>query len=428
MKKPLPNSPASLGTQGVTRRGLLASTGAGAVGLGLGVAADRIATGIPPTPDPPRHGQAQVPFDGEHQAGIATPTQNYLQFAAFDFAGDSIIDLRQLLETWTAAARTLTRGFPLPANGDLTQPPADPGEAIGLPAASLTITIGFGPTLFEQDGQDRLGLRASKPTELATLPPFQGEGLDPSRSGGDLCVQACAEDPQVAFHAIHVLNQIGSTSATLRWLQSGFGRTSTTSRSQTTPRNLMGFKDGTSNIHNEDTAAMNQYVWVPPTDQPAWMTGGTYLALRRIRMLLDVWDATSLTGQEQTIGRDKLSGAPLGGTRENDPVNLTAQYQGAPVIPADAHIRLANPQLNDGQRILRRGYSYSDGYDPATGQLDAGLFFIAYQRSPTHQFIPIQQRLAANDALNHHTLHTASAIFAIPPGTTQRGYIGDTLL
>jgi deferrochelatase/peroxidase EfeB len=158
------------------------------------------------------------------------------------------------------------------------------------------------------------------------------------------------------------------------------------------------------------------------------MQGGTYLTARRIRILLDVWDATSLTEQERTIGRHKLSGAPLGASREHDPVNLSATVGGAPAIPANAHIRLASPKLNVHQRILRRGYSYSDGYDPATGQLDAGLFFIAYQRSPRRQFIPIQQRLAAHDALNHHTIHTASAIFAVPPGAEPGGSVGDTLL
>lgn len=411
---------------GVTRRGLLASAGGAAIGIGIGATAEHSLNADPP---PQGHKPSGViPFYGTHQAGIATPTQNYLQFASFDLATDSLSNLRELLVQWTRAAATLTQGHPLGLQQDPNLPPQDPGEALGLPPSSLTITIGLGPSVFEQAGHDRLGLRAQRPTELNPLPPFQGESLDPSRSNGDLCLQVCAEDPQVAFHAVHTLARLADSTTSLRWLQAGFGRTSTTTRTQTTPRNLMGFKDGTNNIHAEDTTTMNGGVWVSPSDQPAWMRGGSYLILRRIRMLLDVWDATTLNEQERVIGRKKLTGAPLGAKHEHDPVPLDAETQGAPTIPEDAHIRQASARLNHGQRILRRGYSYSDGYDPATGQLDAGLIFIAYQRSPSRQFIPIQRRLATHDALNHHTLHTASAIFAIPPGAGPDGYIGETLL
>jgi deferrochelatase/peroxidase EfeB len=158
------------------------------------------------------------------------------------------------------------------------------------------------------------------------------------------------------------------------------------------------------------------------------MAGGTYLIARRIRILFDVWDTTSLEGQQRTIGREKLSGAPLGQAHEEDLVNLTlTDTDGELAIPADAHIRLANPQNNDGQRILRRGYSYSEASEPGSGQIDAGLFFVAFQRDPARQFIPLQRRLAAADALNRHTLHTSSAIFACPPGVQPGGFIGEGL-
>jgi deferrochelatase/peroxidase EfeB len=190
----------------------------------------------------------------------------------------------------------------------------------------------------------------------------------------------------------------------------------------------MGFKDGTDNICAEDTQAMNEFVWVQDGDGPAWMAGGSYLIARRIRILFDVWDATALEDQQRVIGREKLSGAPLGGESEYDPVDLQATAaNGELEIPADAHIRLAGPHANQGQRILRRGYSYSESVEPGSGQIDAGLFFIAFQRSPTRQFIPIQQRLAAADALNKHTLHTSSAIFACPPGAQPGGFIGEGL-
>jgi deferrochelatase/peroxidase EfeB len=231
----------------------------------------------------------------------------------------------------------------------------------------------------------------------------------------------------VAFHAIHVLSRVAAGTAAPRWSQLGFGPVSSAGRSHSTPRNLMGFKDGTDNINVGDAAAMGQFVWVKAGDGPGWMVDGTYLVLRRIRMLFDVWDATSLDGQERVIGRYKLSGAPLGERNEFDTADLTAISAGAPTIPANAHIRLADPENNSGQRILRRGYSYSEGTEAGAGQIDAGLFFIAFQRSPRRQFIPLQSRLAASDALNQHTLHTTSAIFACPPGVRSGGFIGEAL-
>jgi deferrochelatase/peroxidase EfeB len=401
----------------------------GAAAFGAGVAFDRV---LP-------HGEGgsgglqgsaekMVEFYGPRQGGIATPAQEFLDFASFDVTSTSIDDLRSLLQEWTAAAAALMAGEPYePGAEGPDVVPTDTGEAAGISPARLTITVGFGPSLFGRSGAERFGLASRRPAKLAPLPPFRGESLDPYRSGGDLCVQACADDPQIAFHAIHVLVRLAGGAATLRWRQQGFGRTSSTSRSQPTPRNLMGFKDGTNNIRAEDDEAMDEVVWVQPSDDPPWMAGGSYLIVRRIQMLFDVWDGTTLEGQERVIGRMKLSGAPLGSQDEYDPVDLDATRGGERVIPADAHIRLASPHSNDGQRILRRGYSYSEPTEPGSGQIDAGLFFICFQRDPERQFIPIQRRLAASDALNHHTLHTASAVFACPPGVEPGGFIGEGL-
>jgi deferrochelatase/peroxidase EfeB len=422
----VPDRPAHLG---LTRRGVLS----GAALLGIGAGLDHVITKSPNqgTTTPPGAGSSEgaVPFYGAHQAGIGTPAQDYLSFAAFDLTSNAVEDLRSLLQEWTAAAASLTAGRPYqPATQEPSQPPDDTGEAIGLDPSQLTITIGFGPSMFGSPGRGRIGPAHLKPPMLQPLPAFQGDSLEPNSSGGDMCVQACANDPQVAFHAVHVFSRIASGTASLRWAQLGFGRTSSTSRAQTTPRNLMGFKDGTDNIRAEDDAEMDDYVWVQPSDGPAWMTGGTYLIARRIKILFDVWDTTSLEGQQRTIGRNKLTGAPLGSKSEYDPVELSATAaNGELLIPANAHIRLANPQNNDGQRILRRGYSYTEPIEPGTGEIDAGLFFIAYQRSPERQFIPLQRHLAAKDALNRHTLHTSSAIFACPPGASPGGFVGDAL-
>jgi deferrochelatase/peroxidase EfeB len=188
----------------------------------------------------------------------------------------------------------------------------------------------------------------------------------------------------------------------------------------------MGFKDGTANIRAEDTTAMERFVWVGAAG-PAWMRGGTYMVTRRIRMLLEIWDRSPLEDQEQTIGRDKYQGAPLGGSKESDPLDLAAETNGRPTIPVDAHVRLASAQMN-GERILRRGYSFTDGVDESLGELEAGLFFICFQRDPQRQFVPIQRRLGENDALNEYIKHVGSAVFAVPPGARPGGFVGEGLL
>jgi deferrochelatase/peroxidase EfeB len=408
---------------GITRRDAISV--AAAVGIGAGL--DHVLSSpLGSSSRNPRSTAAQraVPFYGSHQAGIATPAQEYLYFAAFDVTNRTASGLRDMLQIWTATAAALQAGKSYdPRAQEDGQPPIDPGEAVELGPSQLTLTFGLGPDLF---GPRSVGLAGRRPPVLRPLPPFRGESLQPARSGGDLCIQACADDPQVAFHAIHMLSRLANGTAVLRWTQLGFGRTSSTSQKQSTPRNLMGFKDGTDNIRAEDDRAMEEYVWGQAGDGPGWMTGGTYLIARRIKILFDVWDATSLEGQQRVIGRHKISGAPLGGRREYDPVELQAVSGGQPVIPSDAHIRLASHTSNGGARILRRGYSFSEAPEPGSGAMEAGLFFIGFQRDP-RQFITIQNRLAAGDALNRHTLHTSSSIFSCPPGVQPGGFIGEGL-
>jgi deferrochelatase/peroxidase EfeB len=205
-------------------------------------------------------------------------------------------------------------GHPVGAVGsEAADSPEDTGEAFGLPAERLTVTVGFGPTLFQRGGEDRFGLARLRPDALADVPPMPGDRLDPLLSGGDIGVQACADDPVVAFHAVHNLARLGRGVVVTRWSQVGFGRTSSGGRHDPTPRNLQGFKDGTNNIAISDEEALAQSVWVAPGDDPAWMRGGTYQVVRRIRVLIEAWDRTALGEQEATIGRRKLSGAPLSG-------------------------------------------------------------------------------------------------------------------
>ncbi len=357
---------------------------------------------------------AATGFHGAHQAGILTAAQDHLHFAAFDIDSTDREELRTLLERWTDAARRMTAGQPAGPGGAIPDvpeaPPEDTGEALDLAASGLTITVGFGPGMFVGPaGEDRFGLAARKPEALADLPPFFGDTLRPEISGGDICIQACAHDPQVAVHAIRNLARIGFGVVSLKWSQLGFGRTSSTTTEQATPRNLMGFKDGTNNLQTETSSVRDEQVWVQPGDGPEWLAGGSYVVSRRIAMLIEIWDRTSLVEQEQIIGRTKGDGAPLGTGTEFDPVDLTATS-----IPEHAHIRLASPDSNSAAAMLRRGYSFVDG-STGLGRLDAGLFFLAFQRDPRTGFIPVQQKLRA-DTLNEYIRHTSSAIFACPPG------------
>ena len=233
-------------------------------------------------------------------------------------------------------------------------------------------------------------------------------------------MQTCSDDPQVAVHAVRNLTRIAAGRAAIRWAQLGFGKASSTEPAGPTPRNLFGFKDGTANISGTDTAALKEHVWAQPSDGPTWMTGGTYLVARRIRMLIETWDRTSLDEQEAIIGRSKGVGAPLGQGRERARVTPDA-------LPTTSHVRLAHPSLHGGARLLRRGYNFVDGSD-GLGHLDAGLFFLAYQRDPRTQFVPIQHELARHEAMNEYLRHTGSALFAVPPGVDSSGWWGQTLL
>jgi deferrochelatase/peroxidase EfeB len=231
-------------------------------------------------------------------------------------------------------------------------------------------------------------------------------------------VQACADDPQVAFHAVRNLARLGRGTVVARWAQLGFGKTSSTGADEQTPRNLLGFKDGTRNIHGNDAPTLDGHVWVPDADGKGWLGGGSYLVARRIRMFIEPWDRDRLGDQQAVFGRFKASGAPLTGTAEFDtPDFARTGPDGEPVIPQNSHVRLAAPENNAGLRILRRGYSYTDGIDARTGTLDAGLFFISFQCDPA-QFVTLQRKLGSNDALNEYIRHVGSGLFACPPGAS----------
>lgn len=418
---------------GLSRRGLLGLLGSGAVGLAVGglggagvtYAATR-ANGTAPTDE------VSYPFFGEHQAGIVTPAQDRLHFAAFDMWPNATReDLVELLQDWTYAASRLVLGAEISAKGAFGGgeyfPPDDTGEAYDLGPSGLTITFGFGRTLFEDvEGRDRFGLAARLPADFTELPVMVNDFIDRDLSDGDLCVQACANDPMVAVHAIRNLTRIAVGRASLRWTQLGFGRTSSTSVSQSTPRNLFGQKDGTANIKAEETDLVDEHVWIHPGHDGAWAAGGSYLVARRIAMTIEVWDSLQLTEQERVTGRDKREGAPLSGGDEFTAPDFRATgADGSALIDPRSHVSRAHPENNDGIRMLRRGYNFVDGND-AQGRLNAGLFFIAFVASPD-RFARVHTNMARDDLFIEYLKTTSTGVYLVPPGIAEGDYVGQPL-
>lgn len=407
-----------------SRRGFLTAAGSLVAAGSVGALAGEAAAAPKPAAKP-----AVEPFWGVRQGGILTPAQNHTYFAAFDLTTTKREDVIKLLRLWTEAAARLTQGQPVaPFGTDPSVPAGDSGDGIGLSPARLTLTFGFGPGLFTKDGRDRYGLAARRPDALVDLPRFNGDQLVPARTGGDLSVQACADDPQVAFHAVRQLSAMAYDIAEMRWVQSGFNSQPAGER---TPRNLMGFKDGTRQPDRID-----ETVWVG-AEGPTWLRGGSYLVVRRIRVSLEHWDRMNVDFQEKTIGRHKYSGAPLGKHHEFDEVDLNAtDADGNPVLPENAHVRLSHSASNDGAQIYRRGYSYNDGvaftaerWPPwKQGMLyDAGLLFLAYQRDPRTGFIKIFGNSSKFDMLNQFATHVGSGLFVCPPGVKPGEHIGQAL-
>lgn len=364
------------------------------------------------------------PFFASHQGGIATAAQTHCYIAALDITAGGKLAVASLLQRWTEASAKLTLGL---AAGQ------DSGDATGLSPARLTLTFGFGAGLFVKDDQDRFGLASRRPEAFVDLPHFPGDQLIEAQTGGDLLVQACADDPQVAFHAVRQLIRLAYETAELRWVQSGFiGRF----KDKAAPRNLMGFKDGTGNPLTNDRQAMDQHVWVGP-EAPGWMQGGSYMVVRRSRMALEHWDRMNIAFQEQTFGRQKSTGAPLGKIHESDPPDFDAtDKDGNPVIPENAHVRLAAAANNAGVKMLRRSYSYNDGVNfiaerwPPWHQgmeYDAGLIFVCFQRDPRRGFIAINDKLSRFDMMNQFVTVVGGGIFACPGGVTKGRYIGQAL-
>ncbi|WP_432048394.1 iron uptake transporter deferrochelatase/peroxidase subunit [Streptomyces asiaticus] len=404
-------------SSGISRRRLLGSAGAaGAAGLVAGGAAGAYASeAARETPAPLSSlGATAVPFHGRRQAGITTPLQAHGHLLAFDLApGANRKAAAALLRRWSRTAKELMAG---------EAPPDDTGIALDAGPSSLTVTFGFGRTFFGKAGvEDQL------PEALAPLPDFVSDALDPKRSNGDLWIQIAANDALVAFHALRALQREAADTARLRWQMSGFNRSPGATGHPMTTRNLMGQIDGTNNPKPTDDD-FERRIFVPERGEPAWMAGGSYAVVRRVRMLLDSWDHLSLERQEKVVGRRKSDGAPLSGGTETTPVQLDkVDENGALAIAGAAHVRVAAPASNQGAAMLRRPFSYHDGFRD-DGAPDAGLLFIAWQADPMKGFVPVQRKLDLGDDLSRFLRHEASALFAVPPGCAPGEYVGQALL
>jgi dye decolorizing peroxidase len=403
----MPQQPESVSRRRFLTGGAVAIGGI-AAGLGYGTA---VATQPPAEPDDAA-GQSVEPFHGPHQSGVATPAQALGTFIALDLlSGVDREALIRLMRLWTEDGARLTQGTPTLAD---TEP------ELALVPARLTVTVGYGPGLFPA-----AGLVDRRPDWLQPLPAFPAiDRLEDRWSGGDLLLHVAADDPTTLSHAQRMLLKSARPFARVRWVQPGFTHGPRTVPPGSTMRNLMGQVDGTANPA-PGTPEFDAIVWT--RDGPEWVRGGTGLALRRIRMTLDTWDALERGQKEQVIGRTLDTGAPLTGAVETDPPDFEAVGpDGLAVIPEFAHIRMAHSD-SPSLQFLRRPFNYDDGLLP-DGSPDVGLLFAAYAADLTTQFVPIQQRLAEQDLLNTWTVPVGSAVFALPPGCLPGEYLGQALL
>ena len=387
------------------RREFLKKAGIGGAGLALGLSgASAFFANKEQGSKNIADGQEEISFYGKHQAGITTPMQKNIYFVVLDLRTTDKNELIQLFKEWTDYSEKLVNGDLVKKDGsNALLPPSDTGETVGLNPYRLTLTFGVSASFLT-----KLGLEKKRPKLFRDLPAFPKEQLREQYTGGDIVIQACADDEQVAFHAVRNLIRKGRNKVTMKWSQSGFAAIGDRME---TPRNLFGFKDGTANVTTEKD--FDKVVWADSQD---WMKNGSYMAVRRIIMHLETWDRTNLQEQENTFGRYKESGAPFGKKNEFDEVDLS-------LLPVDSHVRLAKEV---DLPILRRSYSYSDGIDPKTGQFDAGLLFIAFQKDPD-SFVKIQTNLGAVDKMNEYVTHIGSGLFACFGGVKKGGYIGQDL-
>jgi deferrochelatase/peroxidase EfeB len=394
----------------------------------VGGVASRVASANPEPAakaSPPGQAFERQPFYGVHQSGVTTIRQPSGLVVAFDVLAETRRDLRRLLQTLTERIEFLTRGGPAPLI-DPKYPALDSG-LLGpiVTPANLTMTVALGASMFD----DRFGLAGAKPNQLERMPQFPNDALDADCCHGDLLVQICSDTPETNIHALRDIIKNFPDLLAIRWKVDGYNAPFSAAKPAPTPRNLLGFKDGTANLDPTDEAVMDRLVWIgPEATEPAWAVGGSYQVVRVIRNFVERWDRTPLQEQESIIGREKISGSPLTMTAETDIPDYAGDPSGARVR-LDAHIRLANPR--DGRSrlnlILRRGYNYSRGISKS-GQLDMGLLFICFQASLRNGFVAVQTRLNG-EPLEEYIKPVGGGFFFTLPGVVSKGfYLGQSLI
>lgn len=386
------------GAGALTLAGAVASAGAeGSTGVGGSSAAEGAADEV-------------VPFHGEHQAGITTPPPAHAVFVGLDLdEGVGATELGRLMRVWTDDISRLTAGV---------APVTDQEPEVAGRPAGLTVTVGWGPGLF-----DRLGMADRRPSWLAPLPTLPVDELDETYGGTDLLLQLCSRSPVSLAHARRLLVGAARGIATPRWLQPGFRDPG--EQAGLAFRNEFGQVDGTVQPDVADRDA--GLLWIGPEAavHPGW-EGGSSLVLRRIRMDMEDWERADRVAREHAVGRDLANGAPLTGGEESTPVDLHALLpSGLPVVDRHAHVRRASAHAPH-ERFLRRPYSYEQV--GADGHVETGLLFAAYQADPVRQFLPVQRRLAEGDLLNLWTVPVGSAVYAVLPGCAEGDWLGRGLL
>ncbi|MFJ3668015.1 iron uptake transporter deferrochelatase/peroxidase subunit [Streptomyces sp. NPDC090106] len=403
--------------RGVSRRRLLGT--AGATGLVLGAAGGAVGYAARPAEATPLSsvGASEAMFHGKHQPGIVQGLQARGHLVTFDLAtGAGRKGAAALLRRWSDTARRLMAGEAAAS--------VDTDVARDAGPSALTVTFGFGHGFFA-----KTGLEKRRPVALDPLPDFSSDQLDKARSDGDLWVQIGADDALVAFHALRAIQRDAGSAARLRWQMNGFNRSPGATASPMTARNLMGQIDGTRNPKPGESD-FDERIFVPSSGTGAadWMADGSYAVVRRIRMLLDDWEQLSTGEQENVIGRRKADGAPLSGGAETTAMDLEKTDAGGDlVVPVNAHARITRPDQNGGAAMLRRPWSYHDGFD-AKGVPDAGLLFVCWQADPLTGFVTVQRKLDRGDALSKYIRHEASGLFAVPGGAAKGEYVGQRLL
>ncbi|MGB3184256.1 MAG: Dyp-type peroxidase [Ornithinimicrobium sp.] len=395
----------------------VSSSAAGGAGANDGPDATAGAAGSDHTP-------RYVTFEGEHQNGVtALPVPALASVSAFRVTASDRDELADMFTELSATVADLMAGR-MPEVRDPAYPPAETG-ILGPepPPDDLAIVVGVGASLF--DG--RFGLADRAPKELVKMPFLANDRLDVERSHGDILISIEAGHEDTIQHALRQVMRATRSHLILAWTSEGYARGSAGAGGQT-PRNLLGFKDGTANLAASDDELMDRHVWVgPDDDEPKWAVGGSYQVVRVIRMLVEFWDRTRLGEQEALIGRNKETGAPLGQDAEFDEVSYDDDPEGD-VIPLDAHIRLANPRTEEtaDQLMLRRGFSYTRGVD-RVGQLDQGLAFVSYQRSLS-TFLAVQERLNGEPLEEYIRPEGGGFFFALPGAPDEGTTLADALL